>query len=157
MQMDFSSLTAPCGENNVMDRERALAWGIQDFAAELRLIDVVHLISYVHTEQHNNIADLVRSSAELFFKGDSLRYGNAANVDLKWGSTPTIRLDLEFHHLGVSVYFELILTALQAAVDMHFIEFESPEDNPSRNTQRLLDALKDARLSPPPSDLSLLG
>ncbi|MDJ0929493.1 hypothetical protein [Breoghania sp.] len=82
-------------------REQILAHAIQDIAAELGLIDVTDMIFYVLASKRGNINDLVRSSVELYFKTGTLRYGSAANVDLNWGSTPTINLDLEFRHNGV--------------------------------------------------------
>lgn len=130
-------------------REQILAQAIQDIAAELRLIDVTDLIFYVLAGKHGNIDDLVRSSVELYFKTDTLRYGSAANVDLNWGSTPTINLDLEFRHNGVWVYFGLSLSALRAGVDMYHIEFADAASTPQDNTDQLVNALKDARLPAP--------
>lgn len=130
-------------------REQALAHAIQDVAAELRLIDVTDLILFILSEKHGNIADLVRSSVELYFKNDTLRYGQAANVDLSWGSTPTVNLDLEFRHNGVWVYFGLSLSALRAGVDMYHIEFAEPHDEAERNTEQLIAALRDARIRAP--------
>jgi hypothetical protein len=127
-------------------REKALADGLKDVAAELRLVDVVDLITFIRTENHPNIGDLVNSSVELFFKEDTLRYGWAAEVDLKWGSTPSIMLDMEFRHLRVTVFFKLILESLHAAVDLHYVSFESPSPNPGDNTSHLIRAIADAKL-----------
>ncbi|WP_321505747.1 hypothetical protein [Breoghania sp.] len=130
-------------------REQILAQAIQDVAAELRLIDVTDLIFHVLAGKHANIDDLVRSSTELYFKPNTMCYGSAANLELTWGSTPTIILDLQFRHHGVWIHFGLSLSALQAGVDMYHIEFSEPSENPQANTELLISALKDARLPGP--------
>ena len=70
------------------ESERALAAAAKEFAAELRLTDVVDLITFIRTENHPNINDLVNSSAELYFKPGTLSYGWAADVDLRVGRQP---------------------------------------------------------------------
>lgn len=129
-------------------RKEALALALKDFTSEMKLVDVVDLVAFVRTEQHGNIADLVRSSAELYFKDDTLRYGMAAGVDLDWDRPPTISLDLEFYHKGVWVYFSLVLGEPENAVNVSYIEFTNASDDPAQNTRRLLEALDDARAEP---------
>ncbi len=149
--MEFAGVSATPRANcdSSGKREQILAQAIQDVAAELRLIDVTDLIFYVLAGKHANIDDLVRSSTELYFKPNTIRYGSAANVDMSWGSTPTINLDLEFRHNGVWIYFGLSLSALQAGVDMYHIEFSDLASTPQDNTELLISALKDARLPGP--------
>jgi hypothetical protein len=104
---------------------------------------------YVYLEQHANLADLVASSSELFFLEGALTYGSRAEVFAKWGSAPSVVLDLEFSHMGVQAYFGLTLKAFNACVDLHAISFESgAERTPAANTQLLREALEDARLPP---------
>ena len=67
-------------------REKAIAEGVKDVAAELRLIDIVNLVVYIQLEKHGNLDDLVASSVELYFKPDTLRYGWRAAVDTDLGS-----------------------------------------------------------------------
>ena len=129
-------------------RKEALALALKAFTSEMKLVDVVDLVAFVRTEQHGNIADLIKSSAELFFKDDTLRYGMAANVDLDWDRPPTIGLDLEFYNKGVWVYFSLVLGEPENAVNVSYIEFTNASDDPRENTRRLLDALEDARAEP---------
>lgn len=151
---DVSAMQRASGDTS-KGREEAIAHAIQSVAAELRLIDVTDLIGYILAEKHGNIGDLVRSSTELFFKDDTLRYGSAASVDLTWGNTPTIRLDLEFRHMGVWVYFGLILSALRASVDMYHIEFADADADPQENTRQLIAAIQDARITPIKSNRQL--
>ena len=129
-------------------RKEALAQALRDFTREMKLVDVVDLVAFVRTEQHGNIADLVKSSAELFFRDDTLRYGMAAGVDLDWDRPPTISMDLEFYNKGVWVYFSLVLGEPENAVNVSYIEFTNASDDPQQNTRRLLEALDDARANP---------
>lgn len=133
-----------------LERERALAHGVKEVASELRLIDAVDLIAYIRNEQFANIANLVNSSTELFFKAGTIRFGLSGDIDLKWGGMPSVSLDMEFHHMKVNVYFRLLLKALQAGVEITYISFEGSSSDPNENTQRLIRALSDARLSPLP-------
>jgi len=139
-------MTSIRNNTRVLAREKALADGIKEVAAELRLIDIVNLAVFVHLEKHGNIDDLVSSSAELYFKPDTLRYGWASQVDLTWGGPARVYLDMEFRHMGVTVFFSLMLGALTASVDIHSISFDMSSDDPEENTSRLIDAIADARL-----------
>jgi hypothetical protein len=127
-------------------REKALSEGIKEVAAELRLIDVADLITYIRSGQLANIGDLINSSAELVFKHGTLTYGWAADTDVKWGNPPEIFLDMEFRHMSVWVCFSLGLGALHGSVGIHSITFDQPSENPRENTDRLVAALADARL-----------
>lgn len=131
------------------DREKILGDAVKCVAAELRLVDLDVLARFVHLEQHANIADLVASSCELFFKEGTLIYGSRAQLDLKWGEIPNLVLDLEFSHQGVHVFFGLSLRPLMAAVDIHAVTFDGPARSPARNTERLVEALEDARIGAP--------
>lgn len=128
-------------------RERALGDGLGEVATELRLVDVTDLIAYIHNDQLANLGDVVSSSVERFFKPDTLRYGKAAEIDLSWGSEPAIKIDMEFHHQEVSVYFSLLLESLRAGVEINYTNFNDATMNPSRNTARLIKAIADARLA----------
>lgn len=131
------------------DREKILGDAVKSVAAELRLVDLDVLARFVHLEQHANIADLVASSCELFFKEGTLIYGSRAQLDLKWGEVPNVVLDLEFAHQGVHVFFALSLRPLVAAIDIHAITFDGPSRSPAQNTARLVEALEDARIGAP--------
>jgi hypothetical protein len=138
------------GDTYTLQREKALADGLRDVAAELRLIEATDLVAFLRTEQFANIAHLVNSSSELYFKPDTLSFGRSGDVQLKWGEAPAIALDMEFHHSGVAVYFRLLLQALQAGVDIHYIVFSDSSADPEQNTLRLVAAIADARVTPIP-------
>jgi hypothetical protein len=139
------------GHSYTLEREKALADGLRDVAAELRLIDATDLIAFLRTEQFGNIGNLVNSSTELYFKPGTLAFGSSGDVQLKWGEAPTVALDMEFSHRGVAVYFRLLLQALQAGVDITYIAFAQSSGDPEANTARLIEAIADARLTPVPT------
>ena len=132
----------------LLEREKILGDSVKCVAAELRLVDLAVLARYVVLEKHANIADLVASSAELFFRNDTLKYGSRADIDMKWGAAPSVVIDLEFAHMGVNVFFALTLKAFNAGIDIHAITFDGASRSPSENTQLLQTALADARLDP---------
>jgi hypothetical protein len=131
-----------------LDREVAIAHGIRELASELRLVEPTDYVAFVHGEQFGNIANIVSSAAELFFKPGTIFFGHSGDVDLKWGEPPSVMLDMEFRHASVNVYFRLILEALQAGVEVTYVNFEGASDVPDDNTRRLVEAIADARLVP---------
>jgi hypothetical protein len=137
------------GNTYTLEREMALADGLRDVAAELRLIDAADLIAFIRTEQFANIANLVNSSTELYYRRGTLSFGRSGDIDLKWGGVPTVSLDMEFHHMQVSVYFRLRLEALQAGIEIDYINFETGCADPDQNTRALTAAIAAARLAPP--------
>jgi len=130
------------------DREAALAACVKELASELRLIDVVDLVAYIRTEQFGNLAQLVNASAELYYKPGIIAFGSSGDIALNWGTSPSVLLDMEFRHRGISAYFRLQLEALQAGVEITYISFSNPSSDPDENTGRLLDAIDDCRLTP---------
>jgi hypothetical protein len=136
------------GNHFSWEREKALADGMRDVASELRLIEATDLVAFIRTEQFANIGNLVTSSTELYFKPGTVRFGQSGDVSLKWGGVPTIMLDMEFHYARVNVYFRLLLEALQAGVEIHYINFEDGSADPEQNTQQLIEAIAGARLTP---------
>jgi hypothetical protein len=136
------------GNQSTWEREKALADGLRDVASELRLIEATDLVAFIRTEQFANIANLVNSSTELYFKPGSVRFGQSGDVSLTWGGVPSIALDMEFHHSRVKVYFRLLLEALQAGVEITYINFEDAAADPAQNTRLLIEAIAASRLSP---------
>jgi hypothetical protein len=136
------------GRDYTHEREKALAEGIKEVASELRLVDAADYVAFIRTEQFANVANLVNSSTELYFKPDTLTFGLSGDIDLQWGSPPTVSLDMEFHHMQVNVYFRLLLQALHAGVEIDYITFDQGSADPDENTQRLIDAIASARMSP---------
>lgn len=134
--------------NCILEREKALGHGIRELASELRLIEPTDYVTFVRSERFANIANLVASSAELFFKPGTIFFGHSGEVDLKWGEPPSVVLDMEFRHQRVNVYFRLLLEAQQAGVEITYVNIEEASEAPDENTRRLVEAIADARLAP---------
>jgi hypothetical protein len=130
----------------VAPRARALTGALAEVAAELRLIDVAELVAFIRTENHPNISDLVSSSLELYFKPDLLRYGWGADARVRWGEPPALAFDMEFRHLGVTVFFRLLLESSRAWVELNYVALEGASASPEENTRRILAAIADARI-----------
>ncbi len=127
--------------------ERALAEALADVATELRLVNVIDLIGYVHGERTANIEDLIHSSAELYFKQGALRYACAAEADVKWEAPPRVSLGMEFRWRGATAFFRLQLDAASASIDIHHLALDTPSA-PEDLPMRFASALADARLRP---------
>ncbi len=137
-------------DNLVTDlaRQRAaiLADALDDTVAELRLIDPGDIIAYIRAGQWANIADLVNSSAELFFEEGALTFACAADYALDWDSSPSISLELEFQGSSISAFFTLVLDRREGVVSLRRVWFPIEPEDASQGTQALAAALADARL-----------
>jgi hypothetical protein len=130
------------------DRERILADAMVDVATELRLADLAEFVLMIRRDQEANIADLVNSSSELFFKSGALKYALSAWCDLRWESNPTVRLDMEFRHAAVTVFFRLTIGRARAAVEVVDVLFEGEGSRgEASENERLCAAIADARLA----------
>jgi hypothetical protein len=134
------------GNQYKLEREKVLADGLRDVAAELRLIEATDLVAFIRTGQFGNVCNLVSSSTEMYFKPDTVKFARSGDVSLEWGGTPSIILDMEFQHQRVNVFFRLLLETLQAGVEIDYIDFEDGSPDPDENTRRLAEAIADARL-----------
>ncbi len=136
-------------ESRRLAQEEMIANAIVDVATELRLADPSELILMIRGEQAANIADLVNSSSELFFKSGTLRYALSAGCDVQWDSTPIIRLDMEFRYAAVCAFFRLVIGRKRAAVDIVEVLFDDDNLDGDAKDQRLSAAIAGARLRPP--------
>jgi hypothetical protein len=123
--------------------EAVFAHEIRDFIAEFCLLDGGVLIGWVRAERHANIADLVASSAEPFYRDGTLSYGDASDVSFSWGLSPTVVLDMEFGTEAVTVFFKLVLdgTYVGVAIDRILAGFD-----PDLDLDRFANALARARV-----------
>ncbi|GJD64987.1 hypothetical protein [Methylobacterium frigidaeris] len=124
--------------------EEVFATAIRDFITEFCLLDGSVLIGWVRGERHGNIADLVASSAEPFFKHATLTYADAADVCLDWGRSMQVVLDMEFAAKPVTVFFKLVLDGCFVGVAIQRI---LAEDGPPLRLDAFARALSDARLA----------
>lgn len=123
--------------------ERVFANAIRDFIGELCLLDGGLLIGWVQAERHGNIADLVSSSAEPFFKEATIAYADGADVSFDWGRALTVVLDMEFVTQPVTVFFKLILDGVYVGVAIQRILADQAA---GFSLDGFADALADARL-----------
>lgn len=128
-------------------RQEAIVAAFADFVEDLKLVDAVDFISYIRLDQHGNLEELVNSSAELFFKEGSLRYSMAAESFLEWDTPPVVSIDLEFFNKGVWIYFTIVLAFPDNSVNVTYVEIPEAQSDKTRETEMLVEALKDARIS----------
>ncbi|KZL08460.1 hypothetical protein PsAD2_04129 [Pseudovibrio axinellae] len=128
-------------------RETLIANAMKPIAAELRLCDLSSLARHILSSEAANLTDLLASSSELYFKPDTLTYAGTSSIDLNWNGNVTVCLHMKFAHNGVNVIFHLFLLALNSAIDVKFIAFDQPSQDPQENTKRLETALTEARIA----------
>ena len=131
-----------------LEREQIIADALVDFASELRLTDAAELMSMIQNDHAANLADLVNSSTELFFKSGTLRYALSASFKAPWDATPTVEIDMEFRHAAVCAFFRLTIGQRRAGVEILDILFEE---------QGLDDFAKAERLFRRPRDRAAVG
>ena len=115
-------------------------------ASELRLTDVAELINLICNDQEANIADLVNSSTELFYRSGALRYALSASFKAPWDATPEVALDMEFRHERVSAFFRLTIGQRRAAVEITDILFDEQGLDERAEAERLVAAFASARV-----------
>jgi hypothetical protein len=130
------------------EHEKVLALGLTEVAAELRLIEAVDLVSYIHTGRFGNVRSLVNSSTEMYFKPGTMTFRHSGRVRLSWNGEPSVVLDMKFRDPAVDVYFQLLLEAEEAGVEIDYIAFSHRPPDAEGDTRRLIDALANARFSP---------
>jgi hypothetical protein len=129
-----------------LGREQIIADALADFASELRLTDAAELMSMIRNDHAANIADLVNSSTELFFKSGTLRYALSASFKAPWDATPTVEIDMEFRHATVCAFFRLTIGQRRAGVKIIDILFEEQGLDDFAKAERLSAALESARV-----------
>ncbi|GAB5507405.1 MAG: hypothetical protein Rhirs2KO_25680 [Rhizobiaceae bacterium] len=129
-----------------VSREAIVANAIQDFVAELRMVELADYVSFIHLGHLANLADLVDSAAELYFMPGTLKLGHGGNVELTWSGDQKVVLDLELKPSGATVYFSLSLGDKQAAIDVNYVAFAEPADEPEANTAFLESAIEASRI-----------
>lgn len=127
-------------------REQIIADALADVASELRLSDAAELISLIRDDHAANIADLVNSSTELFFKSGTLRYALSARFAAPWDATPVVEIDLEFRNGGVCAFFSLKIGRRRAGVEIIDILFDEQGLDDFAKAERLSAALESARI-----------
>lgn len=139
-----------CREDQA-EHEMALAAGLKEVAAELRLLEAADLVAFIRTGRFGNVQSLVDAATEMYFKPGTVCFGHAGNVNLSWSGEPSVVLNMEFHHRRVDVYFRLTLEAEEAGVEIEYISFGNQPADRLDTTRRLIAAIADARFAPAPA------
>ena len=100
----------------------------------------------IRNDHAANIADLVNSSTELFFKSGTLRYALSAGFKAPWDATPVVAIDMEFRHAMVSAFFRLRSVSVARGVEIIDILFDERGLDDRAKAERLLAAFKSARV-----------
>ncbi|SFN84526.1 hypothetical protein SAMN04488056_102185 [Cohaesibacter marisflavi] len=132
--------------------EHAMLWAMKDVIAELRLVDAAHLISYVFTDSHANISDIVASSSELFLKANTLFYRGESTAQLDWSTPPTVRFEMAFRHLDLDARFALNLIGDVSTIAMQSVRYEDGSDGSECDIERFVNVLTDAHIRRPSKD-----
>ncbi|MBD8907291.1 hypothetical protein [Methylorubrum zatmanii] len=114
----------PAATDTLAAAEQIFARALRGFIAELCLVDGGVLIGWIRSQRHGNIADVVASSAELFFKESVITYADGADVSLDWGHSMQVVLDMEFSAEPMTVFFKLVLDEVFAGVTIQRIVAE---------------------------------
>ena len=83
------------GSAHAHEREKVLADGMKEVAAELRLIDPADLVAFIRTERYGNIRTLVNAATELYFKPGIISFaGGVPNAEIvpPWPKLSALRL-----------------------------------------------------------------
>lgn len=127
-------------------REVIVAKAIENVVSELRMVDVADYVAYIKLERFANISDLVASAAELYFMPGTLKLGHGGEAQVCWAMPPKIMLDLELRPRGATIYFTLLLTDRHAEIEVNYVAFDEPDDDPQANTSFLEAAIAEASI-----------
>ncbi len=137
------------GARRGLDGERIIGNALIDVASELRLTDVAELINLIRNDEAANLADLINSSTELFYRSGALRYALSASFNAPWNATPEVALDMEFRYEMVSVFFRLTIGEKRAGVEITDILFDEEGLDERAQAERLVAAFERARVPKP--------
>ncbi|MTI16935.1 hypothetical protein E1162_06755 [Rhodobacteraceae bacterium RKSG542] len=121
-----------------------MAKAVLPVATELRLVDLSALARHILGHENANIADLVDSSSEMFFRDGTLKFADDSGIELAWEGEIAASFSLNFTNMGVKVLFDLYLLPRNTAVSIKYVAFDNPSHDAKANTQQLADAVADA-------------
>lgn len=130
----------------IREFEALIAGAMVDVATEIRLTDPCELILMIRGDHAANIADLVNSSTELFFKSGTVRYALSAACRVHWNAAPEIGLEMEFRHDNVCAFFRLLIGRRKAGVQLIDVLFDEAGLDAGARSERLAAAIADAKL-----------
>ncbi len=135
---------------NIQAFEEVLACNIKDVIADFCLTDADIIRFYADNQLHGNMDEMLTSSAELFFKGETLSYGHVAHVRVGQDNHSCVVLDMEFVHDAMTVFFQLIFGDYYIGVKISKVLLDSPFKRSDFNLSSFARVLSSARLRPVP-------
>ena len=130
--------------------EEVLACNIKDVIADFCLADADIIRFYADNQLHGNMDEMMTSSAELFFKGETLSYGHVAHVRTIRGDQSCVVLDMEFVHDSVTVFFQLFFGDYYIGVKISRVLLDSAFKRSDFNLSSFARIVSSARLRPLP-------
>lgn len=146
VDMVASSIEHP----NLQAFEEVLACNIKDVIADFCLADADIIRFYADNQLHGNMDEMLTSSAELFFKGETLTYGHVAHVSRGRDDHSCVVLDMEFVHDAMTVFFQLIFGDYYIGVKISKVLLDPPFRRSDFNLSSFARILSSARLQPVP-------
>ena len=148
----FDDMVASKGKRlDLQAFEEVLACNIKDVIAAFCLADTEIIRFYASNQLHANMDEMVTSSAELYFKHETLSYGHVAHVCATKNDASCIVLDMEFVHDAVSVFFQLIFGDQYIGVKIQKVLLDPDFNRSDFNPTSFAKILTSARLRPLPS------
>jgi hypothetical protein len=130
--------------------EEVLACNIKDVIADFCLADADIIRFYADNQLHGNMDEMMTSSAELFFKGETLSYGHVAHVSTGRDDHSCVILDMEFVHDAVTVFFQLIFGDYYIGVKISKVLLDPAFKRSEFNLSSFSRMVSSARLRPLP-------
>jgi hypothetical protein len=130
--------------------EEVLACNIKDVIADFCLADSEIIKFYADNQLHGNMDEMLTSSAELFFKGETLSYGHVAHVRTVRGDQSCVVLDMEFVHDSVTVFFQIIFGDYYIGVKISRVLLDPTFERSEFNLSSFARIVSSARLRPLP-------
>ena len=133
-----------------LTQEKLIAEAIRDVASEIRLVDLTDLVSYFRIDRMGPVEALINSALELYFKPGRLSFAGAGSAHINWNGSIDVRLDFEFRHDGLSIFFTMVMRSDGAAIHINYVSVDGHSNLAAAQNllERTATALSEARLRP---------
>ena len=131
---------------NYVSFEMAVNEAMRNVTLEIHSVDLIDLASFIHTENFANLADIISSASELYFKPDALMFSYSADVKLDWFGCPMVSLDLELHESNIDIFFSLKIDAFSSYIKFKHAAFNEKPLRAHDDMQAFQSALEKAKL-----------
>ena len=134
--------------------EQEMNEALRNVALEIRSVEILDLVSFIHAQNFANIGDIVSSASELYFKPGALQFSYSGDVILDWFGNPQISLDLELHEASVDIFFELRIDAYCTEIIFKHAEVNGRPMSVMEDLEVFQQALRQAKIN---RDVAWLG